>query len=66
MWMTTSGRAAATAAASASESRTSPSMLSMPSPTRASSYSDGSVGHVDGEAGDAAPSDCSHSDSQRP
>src|SRR5664279_1403678 len=40
----TSGRLAATARATDSASRTSPSMFSMPSPTRARSCSDGCVG----------------------
>src|SRR5271167_3099445 len=64
MWMTTSG--AATAAAIASRSHTSPSMLSTPSPTRASSNSDGCVAPFTEKPVTRAPSDCSQRASQAP
>src|SRR5438128_10182435 len=66
MWMTSSGVQALTAAETASGSRTSPSMLRRPSPTRASSYSEGRVTPPAEKPVTRAPSDCSHSASQAP
>ena len=66
MWTSTSGRARPTAAVTASASRTLASVDATSSPTRASSYSDGSVGAGVLSPETSAPSDASHRLSHEP